>query len=132
MGRVVHFELYAENPERAVKFYQEVFGWKIEKWAGPMDYWLVTTGEESEPGIDGGIGPLESGLRTNVTVDVASVDEVTEKVVAAGGKALGPKMAVPGVGWSGYYEDPEGLVFGVMEADESAKQALSQGRHKST
>lgn len=55
MPRVVHFEIDAEKPERAVKFYEKVFGWKIEKWKGPVDYWLITTGKEKEPGIDGGL-----------------------------------------------------------------------------
>lgn len=55
MPRVVHFELSADNPDRAVKFYTKVFNWKIEKWAGPQDYWLITTGGEKEPGINGAI-----------------------------------------------------------------------------
>ena len=46
MSRVVHFEIPADDPVRAAKFYEDVFGWKIEKWEGPFDYWLVTTGEE--------------------------------------------------------------------------------------
>jgi catechol 2,3-dioxygenase-like lactoylglutathione lyase family enzyme len=48
MARVVHFELAADDPERAVKFYQQVFGWQIHKWDGPQDYWLATTGEQGE------------------------------------------------------------------------------------
>src|SRR5439155_2181220 len=43
MSRVIHFEIPASDPERASAFYQKVFGWKIEKWPGPMEYWLVTT-----------------------------------------------------------------------------------------
>ena len=121
MSRVVHFEFYAEDPQRAVEFYQSVFGWKIEKWPGPMEYWLITTGEEGEAGIDGAIGRRESDLKTNVVVDVASVDEVTEKVLSSGGKVVAPKMPVPGVGYAAYYEDTEGVVFGVMQEDTEAK-----------
>jgi catechol 2,3-dioxygenase-like lactoylglutathione lyase family enzyme len=51
MGRGIHFELNADDPERAAQFYRRVFGWTIDKWDGPEDYWLVTTGPESEPGI---------------------------------------------------------------------------------
>lgn len=54
MPRVVHFEIDAKKPERAIEFYEKVFGWKIEKWKGPVDYWLIMTGKESESGIDGG------------------------------------------------------------------------------
>lgn len=121
MPRVVHFEVYAEDAQRAVEFYERVFGWKIEKRPGSMEYWLTTTGDESEPGIDGAIGPRESGLMTNVVVDVASVDEVTEKVLASGGKVVASKMPVAGVGYAAYSEDTEGVVFGVMQWDSEAK-----------
>jgi len=58
MPRVIHFEIPADDPARAVKFYEAVFGWKIEKWNGPMDYWLAMTGEQEQPGIDGAITRL--------------------------------------------------------------------------
>ena len=57
MPRVIHFEIVAEKPERAMKFYKEVFGWEFNKWNGPQDYWLVKTGEDSQPGINGGLTP---------------------------------------------------------------------------
>ena len=53
MPRVVHFEIHADDPQRAANFYQNVFGWQINKWEGPEDYWLVTTGADNEPGING-------------------------------------------------------------------------------
>jgi predicted enzyme related to lactoylglutathione lyase len=121
MPRVVHFEIYAEDPERAVQFYQEVFGWKVQKWDGVEDYWLVTTGEEAEPGIDGAIARRTKDETTYNIVDIPSVDETTEKVLAAGGKVVSPKFAVPGQGYVAYYQDTEGVVFGVMQADPSAK-----------
>jgi len=98
MPRVVYFEIPAEKPERAVKFYKKVFNWKIEKWAGPMDYWLVTTGEDKEPGIDRAITPKENLAATTNTVDVPSVDDFLKKITEAGGKVVQVKMAVPGVG----------------------------------
>jgi len=55
VSRVIHFEIPASDPERASKFYQKVFGWKIEKWPGPTEYWLVNTGAEGTPGINGGL-----------------------------------------------------------------------------
>jgi predicted enzyme related to lactoylglutathione lyase len=119
--RVVHFELYADDPEQVIKFYQDVFGWKITKWEGAMDYWLISTGAESEPGIDGAIGRRDSDLKCNVIVDVASVDETTQKVLAAGGQVVAPKVSVPGVGYAAYYADTEGVVFGAMESDSAAR-----------
>jgi catechol 2,3-dioxygenase-like lactoylglutathione lyase family enzyme len=55
MSRVVHFEIAANDPEKVTAFYQNVFGWKIAKWGGPQDYWVVTTSDPASPGIDGGI-----------------------------------------------------------------------------
>lgn len=45
MNRVVHFDILAEKPEQLIKFYRKVFGWTFEKWDGPMDYWMIMTGE---------------------------------------------------------------------------------------
>ena len=124
MPRVVHFEISAEKPERAVKFYEKVFGWKIMKWEGPVEYWLITTGEKDEPGIDGGLSKRtedESASSTVNTIEVPSVDKFAAKVEKNGGTIVIPKHAVPGVGWLVYFKDPEGNMFGIMEADESAK-----------
>ena len=121
MPRVVHFEIPADDPERAARFYSGAFDWKVEKWAGPLDYWLVITGGEGEPGIDGGITRRAALDRVTNTVDVPSVDEFTDRVVAQGGKVVQPKTAVPYVGYLVYCEDTEGNAFGMMERDESAR-----------
>ena len=121
MPRVIHFEVAADDPDRAVKFYQDTFDWKIDKWDGPQDYWLVTTGAKEEPGIDGAIMRRMPGATTINTVDVPSVDEFAQKVVAAGGKVVMPKSAVPGVGYFAYCADTEGNVFGIMQNDPSAR-----------
>jgi len=122
MPRVVHFEIDAEKPERAIKFYEKVFGWKIEKWKGPIEYWLITTGKQDEPGIDGGLSRRTEAEPSIVnTVDVSSVDEYVKKVEGNGGSIVRPKMAVPGVGWMTYFKDPEGNLFGMMEEDSSAQ-----------
>jgi len=122
MPRIVHFEINSDDPERAVKFYQKVFGWKIEKWNGPVDYWLVTTGPKDQPGINGGIMKrINPQASTYNTVDVPSVDEFTKKIVESGGKVVVPKMAVPGVGYMAYCADTEGNVFGIMQEDPEAR-----------
>ncbi len=41
MPRVVHFEIHAGEPERAIRFYEKVLGWSFQKWEGPMEYWLI-------------------------------------------------------------------------------------------
>ena len=116
MNRVVHFEFSADEPERASEFYRKVFGWEIIKWEGPVDYWLVTTGKEGSPGIDGGIKfRPEPELSTVVTVDVESVDDALERTVAAGGEVVLPKTEIPGIGFHAYFRDTEGNIVGLME-----------------
>lgn len=122
VARVVHFEIPADDPERAIAFYQKVFGWKFEKWEGPMEYWLITTGPAEEPGIDGGLGRRaspESGVEN--TIDVESVEDCIASIEANGGKVIRPKGAVPGVGWLAYCEDTEGNRFGLMQNDPNAR-----------
>ena len=119
-NRIVHFEVMAENPARASEFYGKVFGWQIKKWDGPEEYWLVTTGKDT-PGIDGGIAKSQGQPSTINTIDVTALDDMTQKVLKHGGKVVMPRMAVPGVGYMVYCQDTEGLVFGMMEMDASAK-----------
>lgn len=123
MPRVVHFELPVEDPQRAARFYSEVFGWNFNQWDGPEEYWLTCTGHQSQPGIDGGMMRRcsETPAKTPINVlDVPSVDEYVGKVEAAGGKIVMPKMAVPGVGYVAYFQDTEGIVSGMMQFDKSA------------
>lgn len=121
MSRVIHFELAADDPQRAIAFYETVFGWQISKWDGPIEYWLITTGPEDEPGIDGGLARrAEPGVSTENTIGVASLDEALAGVEANGGTIVRPKQAVPGVGWMAYCQDTEGNTFGIMEDDPSA------------
>lgn len=122
MSRVVHFEIPAGDPERAAAFYRRAFGWKIERWAGPVEYWLVTTGPDGQAGINGGLmrrEPPYSG--TTNTVDVESVDRAMTAVQDAGGKLVIPKMPIPGIGYLAYCQDTEGNLFGMMQRDANAK-----------
>jgi uncharacterized protein len=126
MARVVHFEIHADNTERAAEFYKKVFDWNIKKWDGPTEYWLVYTGE-TQPGIDGAILKREEPLNGDATVgyictmDVPSVNEYSGKVTESGGTIVRPKKAIPHVGYLAYCRDTEGNIFGIMESDETAK-----------
>ena len=121
MPRIVHFEIPVDNVDRAIKFYSSVFGWKIEKW-GPQDYWLIKTGQEGQPGIDGAIMKREAPTNVTVnTIDVPSLEEYLTKVTKSGGKILTSKTTIPGVGYFAYCQDTEGNAFGVLQSDESAK-----------
>ena len=127
MPRVVHFEIHAEDPERAITFYRTVLGWDFQKWDGPMPYWIVKTGEDDKPGINGGLMKRMGGIDGTAviayvcTVDCESVDELAKKVSAAGGQIVVPKMPIAGVGWLAYAKDTEGNIFGFMQNDPEAK-----------
>ena len=122
MPRIVHFEINVDNPERASKFYSDTFGWQFQKWGGPSEYWLVTTGADSQPGINGGMMKRpHPGAATVNTIGVASVDESVAAVTKNGGKVVMPKTAIPTIGWFAYCSDTEGNTFGVMQPDPNAR-----------
>jgi predicted enzyme related to lactoylglutathione lyase len=122
----VHFEIHAADPDRAVNFYKKLFDWQFQKWEGPMDYWLITTGPNEQPGINGGLVRRQGEIDGQAviayvcTVDVADVDASTNTATSNGAQVVLPKMAIPGVGWLVYCKDTEGNIFGMMQADESA------------
>lgn len=127
MGRPVHFEIHAEQPERAAAFYSTLFGWSFQKWEGPWPYWLISTGDDPV-GINGGMvqrqgaAPAE-GQAVNafvVTIDIADCDATVAAALSHGGAVALPKMPVPGIGWLAYLKDTEGNLIGVMQRDEKA------------
>lgn len=122
MARVGHFDIMSEQPEKTIEFMSKVFGWTFRKWDGPMEYWLVGTGADSEPGIDGGLGrgkPVMSDVV--LTITGVKLDATVKAVESAGGKVLRPRMPIPGVGWYAGIQCPDGNIFGLMEDDPAAK-----------
>jgi predicted enzyme related to lactoylglutathione lyase len=125
MPRVCHFEIHADNPDQAIAFYRQVFGWEFSRW-GEVEYWLIRTGPASEPGIDGGLirrrHPIDGqGVIAYVcTVAVSDLDATLAKISSAGGILAVPRMAIPGVGWLAYAKDTQGNVFGIMQSDPAA------------
>jgi uncharacterized protein len=129
MARIAHFEIHADDPDRASAFYSKLFGWTFTKWAGPVDYWLIVTGPPTERGIDGGMvrrrGPAPTdGQAVNAFVCTAMVDNLDALLTllpGIGGAIAVPKMPVPTVGWLAYAKDTEGNIFGMMQNDPDAK-----------
>lgn len=120
MSKVVHFEISADNPKRAVKFYGNVFDWKIEKW-DPFEYWMVTTGKDNEPGINGAIMPNEFDVSVMNTIHVDNYDESAKKIVNTDGKKNTEKRQVPGLGVTRSFQDTEGNKFAIIEYSENEK-----------
>ena len=130
MSRPVHFEIHADEPERAISFYTEVFGWTFNRWgdAEPA-YWLIATGPDDARGINGGLmkrmgPPPEDNQPVSsfvITIDIDDLNAYAGRVKEQGGRQVVDKMPIPGVGWLSYFKDTEGNIFGLMEPDEGAK-----------
>jgi predicted enzyme related to lactoylglutathione lyase len=131
MNRIAHFEIHADDPERAAGFYAKTFGWDIKKWeGGQFEYWMVMTGKQDEPGgINGGLmrrkgPPPVEGQAVNAYVSTIVVDDydgIAAKIAANGGHEVVPKAALVGMAWQGYFKDTEGNIFGLHQADANAK-----------
>lgn len=133
MQRVVHFEIYTENPEAICPFYQDVFGWKFQKFeGGPLEYYVVTTGEDKEPGINGGIVRPRKGQNPGTinTISVSSLDNSIQRIEESGGRICVPKMEIPNVGLLAYAEDPAGNVFGILQPSPQTKKSNQKMRRQ--
>lgn len=122
MSRVIHFEIAADDPARIEKFYNRVFEWEFTKWDGPVEYWLVKTGDGKQAGINGGLMKKMPG-QTYGTINyvaVSSIDESLTKIQSNGGKIIMPKEQIPQVGYIAICADIEKNIFGVIQPDEKA------------
>jgi len=120
---IVHFEIPADDVQKLRKFYSELFGWKIQKTPGPVEYWSIETvpvdkkGEPIRPGVNGGMMKRQNPEHKPVNyILVESVDEYIKKIEALGGKVIAPKMEIPGIGWWALALDPEGNQFAILES----------------
>jgi len=118
MNRFTHFELATNDFEKTAAFYRTVFGWQIQKWEGPVDYWLVDTGDASTPGINGGLMQASDTFKGTVnTIEVDDIDAAIAKVKANGGEMVFEKDVIPGVGYLAYFKDNTGIIAGLHQAD---------------
>ena len=122
MPAIVHFDLPADDPARAKKFYSELFGWKIDAVPGMEDYFLIeTTGLDGSEGIGGGLGKRGSpDQRITNYIGVSSVDEYCSRVEKLGGTVVLAKTAVPGWGFLAVCIDTEGNTFGLWEENPAS------------
>src|SRR5512136_19607 len=121
MNRFTHFELATTDLEKTAAFYRDVFGWQIQKWEGPVDYWLVTTGDASTPGINGGLMQTNGEFKGTInTIEVDDIDAAIAKVQTHGGEIVLEKDAIPGVGYQAYIKDNSGIIIGLHQPDPNA------------
>jgi predicted enzyme related to lactoylglutathione lyase len=122
MPRISYLDFSAEDIERAVNFYTKVFGWKINKWDGPLEYWEIKTGETNELGIDGGLSKRERiGQWTTPFINVSSVDQYVDKIESGNGKIFQPKTAISKIGYVLLFKDTESNTIGLFEENREAK-----------
>ena len=137
---VVHFEIPADQPERAAEFYRELFGWEIKHLgpvgSGGIEYWLVQTvhtdaeGRPTEQGVNGGLmRRMMPGQAPVNYISVENVDEFARKAEGLGARVLVPKTPVPGMGWFAQLTDTEGNVFAIWQHDPAAAEAVPAGQH---
>lgn len=124
-NRVIHFEIQADDVQRASKFYRDVFGWEINQIMtqeqGGMDYWGLKTGEDGTPGINGGLyrrNPNDQIHTFDCTIQIEDIDKSIEDVKKSGGTIITEKAEIPGVGWFAGAKDTEGNKFGLMQPTE--------------
>lgn len=117
MNRFTHFELATDDLDKTAAFYREVFGWGIYKWEGPVDYWLVDTGDANTPGINGGLMAAGGDFKGTInTIEVDDIDATIARVKANGGEMIMDKDTIPGVGYQAYFKDNVGIIVGLHQA----------------
>jgi predicted enzyme related to lactoylglutathione lyase len=133
MPTIVHFQIPSDNIERSKKFYNDLFGWKFDKFPSPtgskampegMEYWLISTvDDKGDEALGGGMMKRQMPQQQGITnyFDVKSVQEYSAKVEQLGGKVISPKMPLPGMGYFAVCTDTENNGFGIFEADQTAK-----------
>ena len=132
MPTIVHFQIPVDDIERSKKFYNDLLGWKFDKFPSPagseampegMEYWMISTvDDKGNKAVGGGMMKRQSPQQgiTNY-FDVKSVQEYSAKVEQLGGKVLTPRTPVPGMGYFAVCTDTENNGFGIYEADSTAK-----------
>jgi uncharacterized protein len=125
MRKVVHFEIPAEDVERAKGFYGSVFGWQLQTMQMPGGEYTsaMTTAVDDQPQQPSEPGAINGGLmqRTEqtpspvITIDVDAIDDTLQEVEAAGGTTVAPRTEIPGMGAFAYFKDPDGNVMGLWE-----------------
>jgi predicted enzyme related to lactoylglutathione lyase len=124
MNTISYFEIQADDTNRSINFYKEIFGWEFSQAKGlPVEYWRI-----DKAGVRGGLlkrptktPPSQFGTNAFVcSVEVANFDDTAQKVESLGGIVALPKFAVPGTCWQGYFLDTEGNTFGIFQVDVQA------------
>ena len=133
---VVHFEIPADDVARATKFYEKTFGWTIKAYPMPPgeEYYSVVTRKKDAPGIDGGLMKRKMpGQPFTNYINVPSIDDMLQAVLANGGTVTMPKQEIgPNMGWIALFNDPENNMIGLHQAPPAPpkRRAKPAGRRR--
>ncbi|WP_286485619.1 VOC family protein [Empedobacter falsenii] len=125
MNSIVYFEIQANDPQKCMTFYENIFGWSFVEQEGlPLEYYRINTS-----GMEGGMfkrpaetPPLNCGTNAfTYNMEVENFDETAQKILENGGIITMPKFAIPGMCWQGYFLDTDNNAFGIFEVDRHAK-----------
>ncbi|MEO5778632.1 MULTISPECIES: VOC family protein [Arthrobacter] len=133
---VVHFEIPADDEDRAAKFYSSAFDWGVQPMP-ELSYTMITTTPKDDSGmptvpgaINGGMfrrqGPVVSPV---VTVAVDDIDEALGRIESLGGSTVSPRQKVGSMGWSAYFKDTEGNIVGLWQNAEPETGADTANRN---
>lgn len=123
MDKVIHFEIPAEDRERAKAFYASSFGWATDDVPG-MDYTILRTVAVDEQQMPTEPGAINGGMMRRspeypsgpvLTIGVDSIDAALQRIQDAGGSVVRPRTAIPGMGAFAYFTDSEGNTLGLWE-----------------
>lgn len=123
MATVVHFNVHADQIDRAKSFYEQAFGWKFTALPEPMNYYLIeTTGANGQKGIGGGLTKRETPHMPGFLnfFGVKSIDEMINKIKELGGSVVTPKQVIPNWGYMAVCTDTENNLFGLFQEDAAA------------
>jgi uncharacterized protein len=118
-NNLASFAIHADDVQRCRRFYEAVFGWRFEPW-GPPDFYLIHTGDEEQPGVQGLLQKRQEGRSGGgpncfeCTIAVDNLDALTDAITQHGGRLIMSKAPIPTVGVLTKFEDTEGNVLGAM------------------
>jgi predicted enzyme related to lactoylglutathione lyase len=121
-SNLASFAIHADDVQRCRRFYEAIFDWRFEPW-GPPDFYLVHTGDERNPGVQGLMHKRQQPRGNGgpncfeCTIAVGDLDAVTAAIKQHGGRIIMEKAPVPTVGVLTKFEDTEGNVLGAMAYD---------------
>lgn len=124
MGKVVHFEIPADDVARAKAFYGSVFGWQLHDYdMGEGSYTIAQTVPVDEQQVPTEPGAINGGMMQRspatpnpvITIEVDAIDDTLKAIEEEGGSVVTPRTEIPNMGWFAYFKDPEGNTMGLFE-----------------